>query len=81
MNPKVKLGTDHGSFTPYVVGGVGYYRRTIEFTTPVAVPVFIFDPFFGVFYNTLVSANQILGDITRGGNWRECGCRIRSEAW
>jgi opacity protein-like surface antigen len=67
VNPKVKLGTSDGSFTPYVVGGVGYYRRTIEFTTPVAVPVFIFDPFFGVFYNTFVSANQVLGDITRGG--------------
>jgi opacity protein-like surface antigen len=67
VNPKLKLGTRDGSFTPYVVGGVGYYRRTIEFTTPVAVPVFIFDPFFGVFYNTLVSANQVLGDITRGG--------------
>jgi hypothetical protein len=67
VNPKVKLGTSDASFTPYVVGGVGYYRRTIEFTTPVAVPVFIFDPFFGVFYNTFVSANQVLGDITRGG--------------
>lgn len=67
VNPKVKLGTRDASFTPYVVGGVGYYRRTIEFTTPVAVPVFIFDPFFGVFYNTFVSANQVLGDITRGG--------------
>jgi hypothetical protein len=67
VNPKLKLGTPDGSFTPYIVGGVGYYRRTIEFTTPVAVPVFIFDPFFGVFYNTLVSANQVLGDITRGG--------------
>jgi opacity protein-like surface antigen len=67
VNPKLRLSTGDGSFTPYVVGGVGYYRRTIEFTTPVAVPVFIFDPFFGVFYNTLVSANQVLGDITRGG--------------
>lgn len=67
VNPKLRLGTRDGNFTPYVVGGIGYYRRTVEFTTPVAVPVFIFDPFFGVFYNSFVSANQVLGDITRGG--------------
>jgi opacity protein-like surface antigen len=67
VNPKLRFARTSSGFTPYVIGGVGYYRRTIEFTTPVAVPVFIFDPFFGVFYNTLVSANQVLGDITRGG--------------
>jgi hypothetical protein len=67
VNPKFRLGTRDGSFTPYVVGGVGYYRRTVEFTRPVTVPAFIFAPFFGVFYNTFVSVNQVLGDITRGG--------------
>jgi opacity protein-like surface antigen len=65
-NPKLRL-MPTSKVDPYLVGGVGYYRRTIEFTTPVIVPVFIFDPFFGTFYNTLVSANQVLGDITRGG--------------
>jgi opacity protein-like surface antigen len=65
-NPKLRL-MPISKLDPYLVGGVGYYRRTIEFTTPVIVPVFIFDPFFGTFYNTLVSANQVLGDITRGG--------------
>jgi len=66
LNPKLRLNRKSG-FDPYVVGGVGYYRRTIEFTRPVAIPVFIFDPFFGVFYNTLVQANQVLGDVTRSG--------------
>jgi hypothetical protein len=67
VNPKLRLGRLSSGFTPYVVGGLGYYRRTIEFTTPVAVPVFIFDPIFGVFDNTFVSANQVLGNITRSG--------------
>jgi hypothetical protein len=52
---------------PYVVGGVGYYRRTVEFTRPALVSVFIFDPFFGDLFNTLVPANQVLGRITEDG--------------
>jgi hypothetical protein len=52
---------------PYVVGGVGYYRRTVEFTQPTIVSVTLFDPFFGGFFNTLVPADQVLGDITRDG--------------
>ena len=65
-NPKLRLSRGHG-LVPYVVGGVGYYRRTVEFTRPALVQVFIFDPFFGVFYNTYVQANQVLGKITQGG--------------
>jgi opacity protein-like surface antigen len=64
-NPKLRLRRGH-DLVPYVVGGVGYYRRTVEFTRPVLVQVFIFDPFFGVFYNTYVQANQVLGKITQG---------------
>lgn len=67
VNPKLRLTRSDTGFTPYVVGGVGYYRRTIEFTKPVAVPVFVFDPFFGNFFNTFLAANQVLGDVTRGG--------------
>lgn len=66
VDPKLRLsGTSKVS--PYVVGGVGFYRRTVEFTQPAAVPVFFFDPFFGVFFNTLVPAHQVLGDIRRSG--------------
>ena len=65
-NPKLRLNR-RGNFDPYVVGGVGYYRRTVEFTRPVLVPVFIFDPFFGVFYNTFLQADQVIGKITQDG--------------
>ena len=71
VNPKLRLNR-RGNFDPYVVGGVGYYRRTVEFTRPVLIPVFIFDPFFGVFYNTFVQADQVIGKITQdgvGGIW------------
>ena len=66
VNPKLRLNR-RGNFDPYVVGGVGYYRRTVEFTRPVLVPVFIFDPFFGGFFNTFVQADQVLGRITQDG--------------
>jgi opacity protein-like surface antigen len=66
LNPKLRL--NRGSkFDPYVVGGVGYYRRTVEFTRPVLVQVFIFDPFFGGFFNTFARADQVLGRITEDG--------------
>jgi opacity protein-like surface antigen len=67
LNPKLRLNRKSSRFAPYVVGGVGYYRRTVEFTRPVAIPVFIFDPFFGVFDNTLLEANQVIGNVTRSG--------------
>ncbi len=66
VDPKLRLSS-HRTIDPYVVGGVGYYRRTIDFTRPALVPVFIFDPFFGMFYNTLVPGNQVIGRITEGG--------------
>ena len=66
VNPKLRLHHG-GKLDPYVVGGVGYYRRTIEFTRPTVVQVFIFDPFFGGFFDTFVRANQVLGKITRDG--------------
>jgi hypothetical protein len=66
VDPKLRLNP-HNKIDPYVVGGVGYYRRTVEFTRPVLLSVVIFDPFFGGFFNTVVQTNQVLGDITRGG--------------
>jgi Outer membrane protein beta-barrel domain len=66
VNPKLRLNR-HGKIDPYVIGGVGYYRRTVEFTRPALVPVFIYDPFFGVFFDTLVPANEVLGRITEDG--------------
>jgi hypothetical protein len=66
VNPKLRLNPN-GKFDPYVIGGVGYYRRTVQFTKPAIADVFIFDPFFGVFFETLVPANQVIGEITQDG--------------
>jgi opacity protein-like surface antigen len=65
-NPKIRFAPGHKA-DPYVVGGIGYYRRVVEFTSPTLVPVTIFDPFFGAFFNTAVPANQVIGRITRDG--------------
>jgi hypothetical protein len=67
VDPKLRLHP-FGRVDPYFTGGVGYYRRTIQFTQPTLAPVDIFDPFFGFFFfPTLVPANIVLGNITRGG--------------
>jgi len=66
VNPKIRLSVG-SKLHPFIAGGVGYYRRVVEFTTPTVVPVLLFDPFFGVFFNTLVSANQVIGSVKRGG--------------
>lgn len=65
-NPKIRFSPD-SKIDPYVVGGIGYYRRVVEFTQPTLVPTLIFDPFFGALFNTLVPANQVIGRITRDG--------------
>jgi hypothetical protein len=65
-DPKLRLGGER-SFDPYIVGGVGYYRRTIEFTAPSVAQVVLFDPVFGFLFPALIPINQVLGDIRRGG--------------
>jgi opacity protein-like surface antigen len=65
LDPKVNFNPG-SRFNPYVVGGAGYYRRTVEFTTPTTASALVFDPFFG-FFNVLVPADQVLGKITRDG--------------
>jgi len=54
-------------FTPYVVGGVGYYRRVVEFTRPTFVPVIVFDPFFFTLNPALIRGNLVLGRFIRDG--------------
>jgi opacity protein-like surface antigen len=66
LDPKFRLNVNR-KLDPYVVGGVGYYRRVVEFTQPAVTSVYIFDPFFGGFYNTYVPADQVLGRITDSG--------------
>ncbi len=63
-DPRIQFG---GRFTPYIVGGVGWYRRTIEFTQPSLFPTTFYDPFFGIFYPGVTSGNQVLGSVVRDG--------------
>lgn len=65
-DPKIRLGGGR-RFDPYLVGGVGYYRRTVNFTAPTTIPVTLFDPFFGVLFPALVPTAVTIGSITRSG--------------
>jgi Outer membrane protein beta-barrel domain len=51
---------------PYFVGGVGYYRQTVQFTQPTYSSIFVFDPFFG-FYPALIQTDQVLGTMVGQG--------------
>lgn len=64
--PKLSLAPGH-HFSPYLVGGVGYYRRVVQFTQPTVAAITVFDPFFFGFFPVLVPADQVLGTITRDG--------------
>lgn len=50
-----------GSRTAYLVGGVGYYDRVVQFTQPTEAQTIIFDPWFGYFGPALVPADIVLG--------------------
>ena len=63
--PKIQLGVSR--FSPYIVGGVGYYHRTVNFTAPSAALTTFYDPFYDVFYPGLVPSSQILRSVTRDG--------------
>lgn len=52
---------------PYLVGGVGYYRRSLNFTRPALANVNFFDPFFGFVYPGTVLTNQILKRQSQSG--------------
>jgi opacity protein-like surface antigen len=53
--------------TPYIVGGVGYYRRVVEFTRPTVAAAIVFDPFFFDFFPVLIPANVVIGRVIRDG--------------
>jgi hypothetical protein len=65
VDPKLRLGRER-KIDPYLVGGVGYYRRTIQFTNPVLVPVTVFIPFLG-FITGAAQENEVLGTLTQDG--------------
>jgi opacity protein-like surface antigen len=64
LNPIIHFNP-RGRMDPYVIGGGGYYRRTVEFTQPTLASATVFDPFFFGFYNVPVVANQVLGSFTQ----------------
>jgi len=66
VDPKLRFSRSH-RFDPYLVGGVGYYRRTVQFTRPTIISALVIDPFFGAIFNTLVPADTVIGSITRDG--------------
>ncbi len=64
--PRLQLGVA-SHFSPYVVGGVGYYRRVVNFTEPALLATTFFDPFFGIVFPGLVPANRVLRRATDNG--------------
>ena len=48
----------------YALGGIGWYRRTVEFLEPTLSEVHIIDPWWGYIGSELVLANQVLGSVT-----------------
>jgi hypothetical protein len=73
----------HVKFDAYVIGGGGYYRRTVEFTQPAVETVNVFDPFFG-FFPANIPTNVILGTFTQNKAGLNIGggvsMRIRGES-
>ncbi len=69
LNPIIRFNP-RGRFDAYVIGGGGYYRRTVEFTRPAVGFVTVFDPWFGTFFNAPVATNEVLGSFTQNkGGW------------
>ncbi len=54
-----------GRYDFYVVGGGGYYRRTLEFTAPTVTTTTAFDPFYGLFFPVNVPGTTVLSSVTQ----------------
>jgi hypothetical protein len=69
LNPIVRFNP-RGRYHFYLVGGGGYYRRTVDFTAPTTTTVTAFDPFLGLFYPAAVPSTAILSSYTQNkGGW------------
>jgi opacity protein-like surface antigen len=64
LNPIVRLNPE-GRFDAYLIGGGGYYRRTVELTEPTISTVTAFDPFWGVFFPVAVPTDVVLGSFSQ----------------
>ncbi|HJZ98142.1 MAG TPA: outer membrane beta-barrel protein [Candidatus Solibacter sp.] len=78
LNPIVHFNPK-GRFDAYVEGGGGYYRRTVELTTPTIATVTLFDPFIGLFFPAAIPTNTVLGSFTqnKGGLNIGAGVEVR----
>jgi hypothetical protein len=54
-----------GRFDAYIIGGGGYYRRTIEFTEPSSAVATVFDPFYGIFIPVEFPTTNVLGSFSQ----------------
>jgi hypothetical protein len=48
----------------HLLGGIGWARRTVEFTQPTLGVITVIDPWWGYVGPVLVPANQVLGSIS-----------------
>ena len=82
LDPVLHL-TPRGKLDAYLIGGGGYYRRTVEFTEPGIATITAFDPFFG-FFPANVATNVVLGTFTQNKGGLNIGGgiskRIRGES-
>ncbi len=61
----VKYSFLPGPVKPYVIGGGGWYRRTVEFTEPATGVVTVYDPWWGWVGDVAVPTNRVLGSVSR----------------
>ena len=68
LNPIVHFNP-RGRFDAYVIGGGGYYRRSVDYTQPGVGTATFFDPFFGVFLPGRGADHQVLATFiqNKGG--------------
>jgi len=66
VDPVLHLHLPFTRLSARAMAGVGYYRRTVQFTQPTTALTTVFDPFFGVF-TAAVPANLVVGSATRNG--------------
>lgn len=64
LNPMIHL-VPKGRFDAYVVGGGGYYRRTVELTSPSSAITTGFDCYYGFFFPLEVPTTTVLGSRTQ----------------
>ena len=63
INPTLRFGYDQ-KIGGYIIGGGGWYRRTVEFTQPTTAVVPVFDPWFGFLGQAVIPADQVIGSRT-----------------